>query len=978
MSCIPSLSRPEQSSGDGRLMQILELYLADLERGAVPDPQLVIAQHPELAEPLRAYLSSLELLHRVAGSPPEPSPAANGQSTEADSRRLGDYRLIREVGRGGMGVVYEAEQISLGRRVALKVLPMAAVLDSRQLQRFRNEAQAAAALHHPNIVPVHGIGCERGVHYFAMQFIEGLTLADVVGSLRELDPQQAWSTELPRTEPPAAAWPELASPVAEAPAAECLQQDSRGAAAANDVTARLPVWSTVRDSNPQAYFRRVAQLVIQVADALDYAHLEGVLHRDIKPSNLILDAGGKVWVTDFGLARMEANPALTLSGDLVGTLRYMSPEQLEGKRGLVDHRSDVYSLGATCYELLTLQPAFADADRQQLLRRVALDDPLPPRKICQTLPIELETIVLKAMAKNASERYATAQAMADDLRQFLDCRPIKARRPNLVQRVSKWSQRHRAVVATGVVTTILGLAASTFILLYEQHYIQSARRHAEANELLARQAVVREREHRSKAERERRRAEDNLHRAFQAVDEMLTEVATKDLADIPQVDTVRRRLLDKALGFYQELLQQKGGERELRPEVAKAHQRVGQVLRMLGRNQDARQSLETAIGQFSQLSQFDASRLQDLAQSLSDLGWLYGETGDFALARNALNEALRHQSRIAEHYPDVPRFQLHRADIMMKLATLSMNSGQPADSESQLLGALAIHQSLAEEFTEELEFQDQLADNYLNLGRLYRRTGRPAEAEAALRQALEVGQRLVKQHADQPRLRAGLALSQNNLGALLWSLERKQEAEQHWGQAIAAQERLVRDHADVPQYQDNLAASYHNLAVLHKEIRDHETSVELFQSAVTVRRRLVGSFPWFPRYRRELALGLNNLGDVYLDLDRLSEAQHAFDEAWQVQQALHREHPQIHDYAVDLAGSWVSRGHLAMQLDDYPSALDCYQEARNITGEVLRQRPHDERAQRFHQAAVAGCEELRMRHWDRLKAEKVSALFFPA
>ena len=242
---------------------------------------------------------------------------------------LGDYRLVRELGRGGMGIVYEAEQVSLGRRVALKVLPFAAALDPSQLRRFQTEAHAAAQLHHTNIVPVFSVGCERGVYYYAMQFIDGRTLAQVV-----LDQQRAVP---PGHEP---SWPHSGP-------------------------------SALGTTSDRARFRLVAELGIQAAEALDHAHRLGIVHRDIKPANLLLDVRGNLWITDFGLARLQDEAGLTLTGDLLGTLRYMSPEQALAHRGAVDHRTDIYALGVTLYELLTLRPAMAGTDRQELLRRIA-------------------------------------------------------------------------------------------------------------------------------------------------------------------------------------------------------------------------------------------------------------------------------------------------------------------------------------------------------------------------------------------------------------------------------------------------------------------------------------------------------------------------------------------------------------------------------------------------------------------------------
>jgi tetratricopeptide (TPR) repeat protein len=320
-------------------------------------------------------------------------------------------------------VVYEAVQISLGRRVALKVLPFAAALDSRHLQRFKNEAEAAAHLQHPHIVPVYAVGCERGVHYYAMQLIEGQTLATLIQELRRPGGLQSPSQG------------GLPSTVAEA------------------------VLSTVHSTTDPTFFRTVASLAVQAALALEHAHALGIVHRDVKPANLLLDVQGNLWVTDFGLARVATQaPALTLTGDVVGTLRYMSPEQALAQPSGIDHRTDLYSLAATLYELLTLEPVFNARDRQQLLLQVALEEPKPPRQLNKAIPVELETIVLKAMAKNPQERYASAQELADDLDRFLKDEPILARRPTLAQRCGKWARRHRPAVWAAALTSVLTLA----------------------------------------------------------------------------------------------------------------------------------------------------------------------------------------------------------------------------------------------------------------------------------------------------------------------------------------------------------------------------------------------------------------------------------------------------------------------------------------------------------------------------------------
>jgi serine/threonine protein kinase len=286
--------------------------------------------------------------------------------------------------------------------VALKVLPFGAALDGKQLQRFKNEAQAAAGLQHQHIVPVYAVGCERGMHYYAMQFVEGQTLAALIAELRQRSgPEEPAGRASALAERLASGRP-LSAPESPAdPQPTGPYVSPAGAAAATAPAAALPTEPSARTPG---YFRGVARLGVQAAEALEHAHELGVIHRDIKPANLLVDERGNLWVTDFGLAHCQSPAGLTMTGDLVGTLRYMSPEQALAQRVLIDHRTDIYSLGATLYELLTLAPPFPGTDRQELLRQIAFEEPRPPRQLNKAIPSELETIVRKALEKNPADR----------------------------------------------------------------------------------------------------------------------------------------------------------------------------------------------------------------------------------------------------------------------------------------------------------------------------------------------------------------------------------------------------------------------------------------------------------------------------------------------------------------------------------------------------------------------------------------------
>jgi WD40 repeat protein/serine/threonine protein kinase len=482
----------QANASDSVLVDLFEEIAAKLQAGEQVDLEAYAREHPEQAEPLRRLLPTIHVLADLGRSAAkgDPSVASVAAPVELERGVLGDFRIFQEIGRGGMGIVYEAEQISLGRRVALKVLPFAAAMDPKQLQRFKNEAQAAAHLQHTNIVPVYYVGCERGVHFYAMQYIEGQTVAAVIHHLR-LGERGGVGRRAGGV-----------SPLMTLKSPDRRLHQGANAPRSPEVATTPPVavLSTEHSTTSQAFFRTVARFGVQAAEALEHAHQLGVIHRDIKPANLLVEAGGRLWVTDFGLAHCQSQPALTMTGDVVGTLRYMSPEQALAKRVAVDARTDIYSLGVTLYELLTLQPPYNGRDREELLRQIAFEEPRLPSRWNPALPAELETIVLKAMAKSAEERYATAQELADDLKRYLKDEPIRARRPTLVQRAKKWMRRHQPVVWTAglalvamLLLAVVGLAASNILITREKAQTDAAKHDLEGH-LYAKNIALAERE----------------------------------------------------------------------------------------------------------------------------------------------------------------------------------------------------------------------------------------------------------------------------------------------------------------------------------------------------------------------------------------------------------------------------------------------------------------------------------------------------
>jgi WD40 repeat protein/serine/threonine protein kinase len=471
---------------------LVEEFLGRQQSGERPTIEEYEARHPEFAEELRELLEAVAFVRDLKPSSRDADGPLDGPGSETPGgrppERIGDYRILREIGRGGMGLVYEAEQESLGRRVALKVLPQPIALDGGALSRFRREARSAARLHHTNIVPVFEVGQDGAICYYAMQFIHGQGLDAVIEDLRRYREHGTFSPAAGQA-PPSERVRIAQSTLTGGFRPEALAEDDvpldptlglagvrpRDARDPTPAEARAPrpdgledrpapavtsaVWSgrshlSASDPNRRHFFRSVAQIGHQVAEALAYAHDRGVIHRDIKPSNLLLDAAGVVWVTDFGLAKTDEE-GLTHTGDILGTIRYMAPERF---RGACDARADIYSLGLTLYELLVLRPAFESPRRLKLIEQVRDQEPTRPRSIDGHIPRDLETILLKAMAKDPARRYATARELADELRRFLEDKPIRARRVSPWQKAVLWARRRPAEAALAVVGSLAALA----------------------------------------------------------------------------------------------------------------------------------------------------------------------------------------------------------------------------------------------------------------------------------------------------------------------------------------------------------------------------------------------------------------------------------------------------------------------------------------------------------------------------------------
>jgi serine/threonine protein kinase len=822
------------SVSEERSAQVLELaeeFLERRRRGEEPPIGEYVDRHPDLADEIREVFPAMlmvedvavadESLHSGGGAAPPggPAPATLG--------RLGDFRIIREVGRGGMGVVYEAEQISLGRHVALKVLPHHGAAGSTQLRRFLFEARAAARLHHTNIVPVYAVGAQDGAHYYAMQFIQGQGLDVVFAELRA-DAEGSATMTLSATA-------SLMTGASESgPGAAVVTGAARPPAVRGTAG---PPSTTPRGRMP--YFRSVARVGRDVAEALAYAHDQGIVHRDIKPSNLLLDANGTVWITDFGLATGEGAGDLTETGDVVGTLRYMAPERLDGWS---DPRSDVYSLGATMYELLTLRAIYDESNRARLMKLVAHQAPTSPRKVDPTIPRDLETIVLKAIAREPAHRYGSAGQMAEDLRRYLEGRPILARRIGPVERVLRWSRRNPAVAASlAAVLLVLSLASVGMALLW---------RRADELRILSERRRVEAEGSRADAERQRVAAEAHFARARAAVDELLTRVSASQLLNVPGLQPLRRDLLRSALSYYEDFVRERGDDPTLKAGLAAAQLQLAVIQRELGAEGPSEQSLHRAM----------------------------------ALHESALRDR-----------PDDPALRAGMARCCVNLALLGVDPVHPRLTSEQTLPllerAIGLWEGLVRAEPGRLAYTREIANAYNLVFVLHSNHKRMPEALRALQASIALREHLAATHPDDPESQSDLASSLNNLGGLLHRTNREDLDLLRIFRRSVGHSRVAFGRApQVVRYGRFLTVALRNVMVIENKRRNVDGAVEAIHEALEVSRQLARENPALPALRRELVQDYRSFGDLLREHGRMAEAVRLYRESWGPAEAIPREH----------------------------------------------------------------------------------------
>jgi serine/threonine protein kinase/tetratricopeptide (TPR) repeat protein len=823
-----------------RVDELAEEFAGRVRAGERPSVEEYAERYPQWADELRSVLPAVEMLEQLKPRREDIAGPTTAVTAGALPQRVGEYRIIREIGRGGMGVVYEAEQETLGRRVAIKVLPAHLLANDLLRARFIREANAAGRLHHTNIVPVFGVGECDGQCFYVMQLINGRGLDRVIQEL-------------------------------------AANRDEGGPPGAD-------------------FCRTVARIGAAVADALAAAHRQGILHRDIKPSNLLLDDRGTVWVTDFGLAKLVEEVNLTSSGDLVGTLKYMPPERFAGQS---EARGDVYSLGVTLYELLTLRSVFPDTTPQHLIHLVTQGTPNPPRKINPHIPKDLETIVLKAMARDPAHRYQTPEELAEDLRRFLDDQPIRARRTGPIELAWRWCRRNPALAAVTATAFLLMVLVSVVSV---GAYVQTAAASRATEEALASEKAQRE-----NAEQTATLALDALNRTYDrfAPTRLVVTPPAEDETGValpaPALPPEAIPLLEDLLRTYEQLARSAGEFPRLHGQAAESNYRIGEIARRLGRFDKAVAAYRTAIDLYNGLpgdstSSGDGIRIKQARA--------YNELGRTLRLLQQLDESVRMHRRAIAILTDNPVFAekpesryeqarswcaLGQRDMLLSPGGppgkhdhgprkgrrgpppdrhLHHHPGPPEDNPTQR--AVALLERLVREFKTVPEYRHLLACCYRDtpperFGRgKSNRNDQPDRAVQLLRQLVNDFRRVPDYRLD---LCEALARPGGPGGPGAEAKKRERQVE-----AVTLSEQLVAQYPNVPDYTaaharhlDGLGMTLLRLGLLDEAEKRH-------RKAVALQTGLVKQYPEVVGYRFWLGLMERSLGKALGELGQLKEA----------------------------------------------------------------------------------------------------------
>jgi tetratricopeptide (TPR) repeat protein len=881
----------ELTGRERMLYELIGGYYAAVAAGQAPDRQALLERNPELADSLAEFFVEQDRFHRATAPlreaalaaetevDPNLTPPADHARTAATSQDVpwnppldgppylapgdavacfGDYELLGALARGGMGIVYRARQRSLNRPVALKMMLAGRHASADDIQRFKNEAEAAANLDHPHIVPVYEVGEHDGQSYLVMKLIEGASLAHLVGSGQ-------WEV------------------------------------GGHDTS------------------RRAAGLISTVARAVHHAHQRGVLHRDLKPSNILVDAQGQPYVTDFGLAkRVGGDIELTQSGAILGSPPYMAAEQATGCRGAVTTATDVYGLGAVLYALLTGRPPFQADSALETIEKVKACEPEPPSSINPRIDRDLETICLKCLQKVPQRRYASAQELADDLDRWLGGQPITARPVTRAERAWRWCRRNPAVAAlTGAVASLavmalVGLVVSNRTIARERVEAERQRDEARqavddmytevAEQWLAQQAAL------EPVQNKFLQKALEYYQRFAGIEATDPQVRLKTAVAYDRVGLIQERLgrHPEAEAAYRRglsILKQLTTDSPLLPEyrsgLSSIQRNLGNMLRAEGQLVEGERLMRESTALNEKLaadSPAVPAYRSGLARSYQKLGRLLSSSGHFAEAERACRRAIELGEKLAADSPAVPEYRSDLVDSHNLLVKIVVETGRLPEAEPVGRRAVELGEKLAAEAPSVPEYRIALATAYANSAVALAKLGHPVEAGQALRQCIALQERLATDSPSVPGYRRNLANGQLNLGKVLDMTGQYAEAEQANRRAIALLEKLASDVPSVPEYRSLLAASHTNLGAALVRTGRRDEAEQSVRRTIALLEELTSDSPTVPEYRCDLAKNENNLAAVLEESGNHAEAEQRVRRAIWLSEKLSTESPSVPEY----------------------------------------------------------------------------------
>jgi eukaryotic-like serine/threonine-protein kinase len=802
-------------------------------------------------------------------------------ATDADVSGL-RYRILRLHAKGGLGQVFVARDEELNREVALKEIQGKHADHDESRLRFLIEAEVTGNLEHPGIVPVYGLGrYPDGRPYYAMRFVRGESLKESLDRFHTADPH---------------------SP----------------------------------DHGLQ--LRKLLGQLVDVCNAMAYAHSRGVLHRDLKPGNIMLGAFGETLVVDWGLAKFKDVPeaktnsstgllrpmsagssSATLYGSAVGTPQYMSPEQAAGQLEELGPASDIYSLGTILYVILAGKSPFEERQLSVLLDRVRKGDFSPPRKVGRNVPPALNAICLKAMAQRSQDRYPSARALADDIEHWMADEPVSVYREPILARLARWARRHKTAVASAaalLITALVSLGVYSVLI-----------------------------------KREQARTERFYGLARAAVEKFLTKLGEDDLADVPQMEPVRNDMLQEAKTFYETFLRERTGDPRARRDVALSGVRLGDIETLLGHLPKAEVRYNDAIGHLNALLKErpkDRDLRNDLSRALHSRGLLFRKQSRSGEAERDFKDAIDLRQALADEFPAEPNYQRARADSLYHLAALHMLLGDNVKARREYQDVIGVLEKLAAGPSGTIEDRRLLARYTNNLANLLlnEKGDGPKEAKAGYQKALAIQQQV---HDEKPAVaiyRSELAKTHGNLRFVLAGENKLKEAESHAREDLALSRKLATDFKRTPDYRWKLAAAEISLGELRVGMRQFdEEAGKLLDDAVALAEGLVKEHGDQRSYLSVLAQARLNRGVLLGETKHLQEAEDDLREACDTLRPLVKAKAVPED-AFDFARALYDLGDVRAKLGRNDLAFADQGEAIKLADGLVAARP-DRRDYRF-------------------------------